>query len=81
MKFTPNFMKNGRSFKSRGEIFIRGRGYNTLVLSLHIALELHEPKHLSFTHEHHHMLMHLFVMFISRNAYFIYVCMPYDHEC
>ena len=30
----PLFMKNGRSFKSRDEISIRGRGYNTPVLSI-----------------------------------------------
>ena len=30
----PSFMKNGRSFESRGEISIRGRGYNTLGVRL-----------------------------------------------
>ena len=34
VRFIPPFMKNGRSFKSRDEISIRGRGYNTLVLSI-----------------------------------------------
>ena len=33
VKFIPPFMKNGRSCKSWDEISIRGRGYNTLVLS------------------------------------------------
>ena len=34
VRFIPPFMKNGRSFKSQDEISIRGRGYNTLVLSI-----------------------------------------------
>jgi hypothetical protein len=45
VKFTPLFMRNGRSFKSRGEISIRGRGCNTPGVNLHIALALHEHKH------------------------------------
>ena len=34
MRFIPPFMRNGRSFKSRDEIPTRGRGCNTLVLSI-----------------------------------------------
>ena len=34
VRFIPPFVRNGRSFKSRDEISIRGRGYNTLVLSI-----------------------------------------------
>ena len=34
VRFVPPFMKNGRSFKSWGEISIRGRGCNTPVLSI-----------------------------------------------
>ena len=33
-KFIPPFSKNGRSCKSRDEIFIRGRGCNTLGVTL-----------------------------------------------
>ena len=33
-KFIPPFSKNGRSCKSRDEIFIRGRGCNTSGVSL-----------------------------------------------
>ena len=46
--FNQLSMKNDRSFKSRDEISIRGRGYNTLVLSI----ALHEHKHHSFIYEH-----------------------------
>ena len=31
------------------------------VLSLHVALALHEHKHHSFIHEHEHVVMHLLV--------------------
>ena len=34
MRSIPLLMKNGRSFKSRDEISIRGRGCNTLVLNI-----------------------------------------------
>ena len=34
VRFIPPFMKNGRSFESRDEISIRGRGHNTLVSSI-----------------------------------------------
>ena len=34
VRFILPFMKNGRSFESRDEISIRGRGYNTLVSSI-----------------------------------------------
>ena len=34
VRFIPPFMKNGRSFKSQEEVSIRGRGCNTLVLSI-----------------------------------------------
>jgi hypothetical protein len=37
VRFTPLFMKNGRSFKSRDEIPIRGRGCNTLGVKLAVA--------------------------------------------
>ena len=37
-RFIQLSMKNGRSFKSQDEIPIRGRGCNTLVLSMHWAL-------------------------------------------
>ena len=34
VRFIMSFSKNGMSYKSRDEIFIRGRGYNTLGVSL-----------------------------------------------
>ena len=40
VRFIPPFMKNGRSFESRGEISIRGRGCNTLGIRLTL-LHLH----------------------------------------
>ena len=42
---TPLSIRIGRYFQSRDEISIRGRGCNTLVLSMHLALTLHEHKH------------------------------------
>jgi hypothetical protein len=41
-RFTPLFMKNGRSFKSQDEIYIRGEGCNTPGVKLACALALHE---------------------------------------
>ena len=38
VKFTPPFMKNGRSFESRDEISIRGRGCNTIGVKLAFSL-------------------------------------------
>jgi hypothetical protein len=37
-RFIPLCMKNGRSFKSRDEISIRGRVVTSQVLSLHVHL-------------------------------------------
>ena len=78
-RFIQLFMKNGRSFKSRDEISIRGRGYNTLVLSMHLELAFHEHKHHPSIHEHEHMKFHLtHSIFITCDVAYIhaYAC---DH--
>ena len=65
-RFIPPFMKNARSFESRGEISIRGRGCNTLVLSIHWALAFYEHKHHPSIHEHEHMKFHfIYLLFIT----------------
>ena len=63
VRFIPPFMKNGRSLKSWYEISIRGRGYNTLVLSMHLALAFHEHKHHPSIHEHEHMEFQLILTY------------------
>ena len=73
--FILPFMKNGRSFKSRDEISIRGRGYNTLVLSMHLALAFHEHKHHPSIHEHEHMEFHLILYILSHVMLIIYMHM------
>ena len=79
VRFIPPFMKNGRSFKSQDEISIRGRGCNTLVLSMHFALAFHEHKHHPSIHEHEHVKFHfIHLLFITCDVAYIltYAC---DH--
>ena len=79
VRFIPLFMKNGRSFKSRDEISIRGRGYNTLVLTMHLALAFHEHKHHSSIHKHEHMkfhVIHLLFITCDEDNIHVYAC---DH--
>ena len=73
----PLFTKNGRSFKSQDEISIRGRGCNTLVLSMHLTLAFHEHKHHPSIHEHEHIKFHLIhSIFITCDVAYthIYAC-------
>ena len=71
----PLFTTNGRSFKSRGEISIRWRGCNTLVLSMHLALAFHEHKHHPSIHEHEHVKFHFIHLLLSHVMLLIYLHM------
>ena len=72
----PAFYEKGRSFKSRDEISIRGRGYNTLVLSMHWALAFHEHNLNPSIHEDEHKKFHLIhFIFITCDVAFIYIYM------
>ena len=73
VRFISPFMKNGRSFKSWGEISIRERGCNTLVLSIHLALAFHEHKHHPSMHEHEHMKFHR-ILYILSHWCWLYTC-------
>ena len=74
VRFIPPFMKNGRSFKSQDEISIRGRGCNTLVLSMHWALVFHEHKHHPSIHEHEHKKFRVIhFIFITCDVAYIYM--------
>ena len=74
VRFIPPFMKNGRSFESQDEISIRGRGWNTLVLSMHWALAFHEHGHHLSIHEHKHMKCYLsHLTFVTRDDSYMHV--------
>ena len=76
MRFILLFMKNCRSFKSWDEISIRGRGCNTLVLSMHLALAFYEHKHHPSIHDHDHVKFH----FIHLLFYHMWCCL-YTYIC
>jgi hypothetical protein len=52
-------MKNGRPYKSRDEIFVRGRSYNTFGVKLAFALAFPKNMHHLCFHDHKHMIMSL----------------------
>jgi hypothetical protein len=61
-------MRNGRLCKSRDEISIRGKGYNTLGVKHALALALHDHKH------------HWAFMSISMSN-FIFIHLLVSHVC
>jgi len=75
--FRPDNFVFGQS--RDGNNWAKGPYLTSQVLSLHVALALHERKHYPFIHKYEHVAMHLLVMFTPRKCLSLIMCMLDDH--